>query len=146
MGMCAGQQYDLDGEGKKISLDELKRLVDLKTGALFSCACMLGCIAAKGDSEKLNAASRFGLLCGRAFQITDDLLDIHSTTEDLGKTIGKDIDMQKSTFPSLLGEEGASDYAKKCIDEAKDCLSFFEDSNVKEELKEFCDYILIRKS
>lgn len=146
MGMCAGQQFDIDGEGKKITLDELKRLVDYKTGALFSCACMLGCIAAKGDAEKLEAASRFGILCGRAFQITDDLLDIHSTSEDLGKTIGKDVDMQKSTFPSLLGEEGASDYAKKCIKEAKKCLSFFDDSDAKKELKEFCDYILIRKS
>ncbi len=146
VGMCAGQQYDIDGEGKSLTIDELKRLVDHKTGALFSCACMLGCIAAKGDSEKLKSAERFGILCGRAFQITDDLLDIHSTPEDFGKTIGKDADMQKSTFPSLLGENGATDYAKKCINEAKECLASFEDSDVKRELFEFCDYILARKS
>ncbi len=145
IGMCAGQQCDLDGEGREISVDELKTLVDLKTGALFSCACMLGCIAASVDEEKISAAESFGLLCGRAFQITDDLLDIRSTAEILGKTIGKDIEQEKSTFVSLLGEEGAENYARECISEAKRCLDVFEDSDSKTRLSEFCDYILVRK-
>lgn len=145
VGMCAGQQCDLDGEGRKISLDELKTLVDLKTGALFSCACMLGCVAASGDEEKIRAAERFGLLSGRAFQITDDLLDIRSTAEVLGKTIGKDIEQEKSTFVSLLGEDGAENYAKECIVEAKNCLDAFGESEAKARLIEFCDYILVRK-
>jgi geranylgeranyl diphosphate synthase type II len=134
----------LSSERFNIPCDERDRL-QLSFSKNMVDWCFAGLVA-KGDSEKLEAASRFGILCGRAFQITDDLLDIHSTSEDLGKTIGKDVDMQKSTFPSLLGEEGASDYAKKCIKEAKKCLSFFDDSDAKKELKEFCDYILIRKS
>ncbi len=145
-GMCAGQQCDLDGEGRQLSLDELTKLVDLKTGALFSCACMLGCIAANASEKQTKAAERFGLLCGRAFQITDDLLDIHSTSEELGKSIGKDISAQKSTFPSLLGESGAEAYAKECIDEAKECLKLFNGGDAKRSMLEFCDYVLARKS
>lgn len=144
-GMCAGQQFDIDGEGKKLGLKELTQLVDLKTGALFSCACMLGCIAANAPQERINAAELFGVLSGRAFQITDDLLDITSTPEELGKSIGKDVFQEKSTFVSLLGEAGARKYAEECINGAKDCLNSFEDSESKARLKEFCDYILVRK-
>ena len=144
-GMCAGQQFDLDGEGRKISLDELTTLVDLKTGALFSCACMLGCIAASATNEQKEAAEKFGLYTGRAFQITDDLLDIHSTSEELGKTVGKDIESGKSTFPALLGEDGARNYAEECIAKAKKCLDCFEDGDAKNRLTEFCEYILIRR-
>ncbi len=145
MGMCAGQQFDIDGEGKSLNRDELMRLVDLKTGALFSCGCMLGCIAAEASNAQKEAAERFGLLCGRAFQITDDLLDIRSTAEELGKTVGKDEQQQKSTFPALLGEDGAEEYAKECIAEAKKALDAFDDSDSKERLCELCDYILTRK-
>ncbi len=144
-GMCAGQQFDLDGEGRKIFLEELTTLVDLKTGALFSCACMLGCIAASATETQKAAAQKFGLYTGRAFQITDDLLDIHSTPEELGKTIGKDIESEKSTFPALLGEEKAKLYAEECIAEAKNCLECFDDGEAQKRLNEFCEYILIRR-
>ncbi len=143
-GMCSGQQADLSGEGKKLTVDELTNLVDMKTGALFSCACMLGCVAANATDEEIGCAERFGLLSGRAFQITDDLLDIYSTAEELGKTVGKDIAQQKSTFVSLLGEEGARKYAKECIEGAKESLAVFEDSQWKSNLLEYCDYILTR--
>ena len=145
MGMCAGQQCDIDGEGKRIPLAELTKLVDLKTGALFSCACMLGCIAAGADKRQKDAAEKFGIFTGRAFQITDDLLDIHSTPEELGKTIGKDTESEKSTFPALMGESGARRHAEECIFEAKRCLDCFSDSESKERLTEFCEYILIRR-
>ena len=144
-GMCAGQQTDIDGEGRKISLEELTKLVDLKTGALFSCSCTLGCIAAGATEAQKEAAEKFGLYTGRAFQITDDLLDIYSTTEELGKTIGKDLESEKSTFPALLGEENARKYAEECISEAKKCLALFEEGEAKNNLTEFCEYILIRR-
>lgn len=146
LGMCAGQKIDLDGEGKRLDIDMLTRLVDLKTGALFSCACDLGCIAANATNEQRRSAKRFGLLIGRAFQIADDLLDIHSSTEVLGKTVGKDILNEKSTFVSLLGESGATDEAQKCITEAKKALDVFDCSSSKERLIEFCDFILKRKN
>lgn len=145
LGMCAGQQYDLDGEGKQIDINELTRLVDLKTGALFSCSCLLGCIAADASESKKQAAIDFGLLTGRAFQITDDLLDIHSTPEVLGKTVGKDALSEKSTFVSLLGEDGAKSKAVEYIEKAKRSLEKFDGSAAKDRLNEFCDYILARK-
>ena len=145
LGMCAGQQYDLDGEGRSLGIDELTRLVDLKTGALFSCACVLGCIAASANDEQIKAAKDFGLLTGRAFQITDDLLDITSTPEMLGKTVGKDVLQEKSTFVSLLGLEEAKKKAEDCINKAKLCLDVFVEGDAKQRLAEFCDYILIRK-
>lgn len=145
LGMCAGQQLDIDGEGKKLTLEELTRLVDNKTGALFSCACALGCIAASATKEQIFKAEQFGLLSGRAFQITDDILDITSTPEELGKTIGKDIAQEKSTFVSLLGLEGAKKYAEECINGAKACLDAFADNEAKARLNEFCDYILVRR-
>ena len=144
LGMCAGQQTDLDGEGKQLDTSELLKLVDLKTGALFEASCALGCIAADADFEKIEAAKQFGLLSGRAFQITDDLLDIHSTVEELGKSIGKDLDQEKSTFVSLLGEDGAKKYAEECINGAKEALCIFPDNEAKIRLIEYCDYILIR--
>ncbi len=144
-GMCAGQQADLDGEGKLLDINELTRLVDLKTGALFSCACALGCIAANASEAQKESAKRFGLLIGRAFQITDDLLDIHSTPEILGKTIGKDANSEKSTFVSLLGEEKAKQFAVSCITKAKECMDAFCESESKARLTEFCNYILVRE-
>ena len=144
-GMCSGQQYDLDGEGMRLDIDALTRLVDLKTGALFSCACMLGCISASATDDQIKAASDFGLYSGRAFQITDDLLDIRSTVEVLGKSIGKDIESEKSTFVSLLGEQGAENYARECIEVAKKCLEQFADREAKTRLLSFCDYILTRE-
>ena len=144
IGMCAGQQFDLDGERKTLSIDELTTLVDLKTGALFSCACMLGVIAANGNEKQMDLAKEFGILIGRAFQITDDLLDIHSTPDELGKTIGKDIEQQKSTFVSLLGEDEARIYAEECIIKAKLCLYAFPKNEAYQRLADFCDYILIR--
>lgn len=143
-GMCSGQQIDMDSEGKAIDINELTRLVDNKTCALFSCACMLGCIGASADENKIAQAERFGLMIGRAFQIIDDLLDIHSTAEELGKTAGKDIRQEKSTFPALLGEDGAKKYAEECIAEAKKCLDIFGESESKARLLEFCDYNLQR--
>ena len=144
-GMCAGQQFDIDGEGKSITLEELTELVDLKTGALFSCACLLGCIAASGSEEQKENAVKFGVLTGRAFQITDDLLDIRSTSEILGKTVGKDVNSDKSTFPALLGEENAEIIARDCIEQAKSCLDCFDSSEAKARIIEFCDFILNRK-
>ncbi len=144
-GMCGGQQLDIDGEGKSLDLDGILSIITLKTGALFQASCRLGCIAAKGTEEQKTAAERFGLLTGRAFQITDDLLDIYSTPEELGKSVGKDMEQEKSTFVSVLGEQGARSLAEECIMAAKEALDVFPDNEAKERLTEFCEYILIRR-
>lgn len=144
-GMCDGQKLDIDGEGKETERQELERLVDRKTGDLFAAGCLFGCIAAKAGAERKKAADRFGHDIGRAFQITDDLLDIHSTPEELGKSVGKDEKEEKSTFASLLGEKEAKRYAEFLIREAKTELKFFDDGDAKKKIEALCDYILIRK-
>lgn len=143
-GMTGGQQTDLHFENRKAALPEIIKLIDLKTGALLSSSCMLGCIAA-GKEEYLKDAEDFGIYCGRAFQITDDILDITSTSEQMGKTVGKDEKSQKSTVASLLGMKKAEEYAEECIGNAKKALRKFPECRQKDNLSEFCDYILSRK-
>ena len=103
-GMLGGQVMDLESENKQITLDQLRQLQELKTGALLQVACQLGCIVAgKTDHETLLAAKTYGMRLGRAFQIQDDILDVEGNSHTLGKTIGKDASHQKATFPALLG-------------------------------------------
>lgn len=105
-GMVGGQAIDLASEQHTIPLERLERLDDGKTVALIRAACEMGCILA--DRDDLRAAARaYAHGVGMAFQICDDLLDIESTTEQLGKPTGSDAANQKSTYVSLLGLEGA---------------------------------------
>lgn len=143
-GMCGGQQIDLQSENTKISREELETLVNKKTGALFSAACELGCVAADAGAEKREIARIFGKTTGLAFQIADDLLDIRSNADELGKTPGKDEKSGKSTFVSLLGIECAECYAKKLCEEAKGLLTAFPDSEAKKSLAEYCDFVVTR--
>lgn len=105
-GMTGGQQIDMQCEGMEdVDGKTLETLQALKTGCLISCACMLGCIAANADSALIDAAEEYGRCLGLAFQIKDDLLDIESTTEAMGKSIGKDSLEKKATYPSVFGIE-----------------------------------------
>ena len=109
LGMCGGQAFDIvaTGRGGDITLDELRRLHALKTGALLRCAVRLGAIAGAADDSTAAALDRYADALGLAFQIRDDLLDIESDSATLGKTAGKDQAQNKATFPALLGIDGA---------------------------------------
>ncbi len=144
LGMCGGQQIDLQSEHMQITIDKLETLVNKKTGALFAAACELGCIAAGNDAKKRETARLFGMTTGLAFQIADDLLDLHASADKLGKTPGKDAQSGKSTFVSLLGEAGAYDYASSLCKQAKGLLGIFDDSDAKESLCAYCDFIITR--
>ena len=145
-GMCGGQQIDLQSEHSAIGRDVLEELVNRKTGALFAAACVLGCLAGpKEPGKRVDAAAQFGRWTGLAFQIADDLLDLHATAEVLGKTPGKDAAAEKCTFPSLLGEEQASQYASSLCKEAATLLKAFPDSEAKTALQEYCSFILSRQ-
>ncbi len=143
--MCDGQQMDLQSEQKQIGLDELRLLVDRKTGALFAASCCLGCIAAGASEECIARAKAFGEWTGLAFQITDDLLDIRSDAKTLGKTAGKDIKSRKSTFVSLLGQAEAERIAREACEQAKKQLTGFADLEAKDSLSDYCDFILGRE-
>src|SRR5207247_10966333 len=98
-GMIGGQVLDMDGEGRSLSLEELRRIHRMKTGALLTGSCRLGAIAAGADGKCLASITDFGRHLGQAFQIIDDVLDVTSTPEQLGNRTQKDDEKGKSTTP-----------------------------------------------
>ncbi len=103
-GMVGGQVMDLEGEGEHLPVEKLTLLQRLKTGCLLRAACEIGCVTAgRDDAEALSCAREYGENLGLAFQIQDDILDIEGDYKTLGKSVGKDAESGKSTFPSLLG-------------------------------------------
>jgi geranylgeranyl pyrophosphate synthase len=122
-GMIGGQQLDLEGEGESLSLEQLERIHSAKTGALILAAAVLGGLAAQASAERLAALRRYGSAVGLAFQIADDVLDVTATTDQLGKTAGRDLELQKSTYPALLGVDGAMRRAEALIDDACGALA-----------------------
>ncbi|MGN1456622.1 MAG: polyprenyl synthetase family protein [Acutalibacteraceae bacterium] len=143
VGMVGGQTIDLESENKQIT-DELLKIMDIKkTGALISAACQLGCISAGANDEQLKAAADYALNIGIAFQIVDDILDVTSDTETLGKPVGSDEQNKKSTYVSLLGIEKCREISSELTEKAVNSLSVFEANT--EELKKFAFYLLNRE-
>ena len=110
-GMVGGQVLDLEGEAADVDIDWLEKTHAAKTGALLRGACRLGGLAARATPAQMAALDDYGRHLGLAFQITDDILDETATTEQLGKTAGKDRSVAKATFPAFLGLTGAVERA-----------------------------------
>lgn len=128
-GMCGGQYLDMLGEGKALTEQELTEINSRKTGALLVAACQMGVAAAGGSELQLASAGHFGAALGMAFQIRDDMLDVLSTQEELGKPIGSDAQENKNTYMALMGEQGCRETVAKLTDFAKNVLSeAFEDT------------------
>ena len=123
--LIAGQVADLEGEGKKISAAQLKYIHERKTSALLCCSVRLGGMSANCTAAQLKALTDFGYNVGLAFQIIDDILDVTQTTEQLGKTAGKDTAAQKATYPSIVGLEKSRQLAQKLTSEAFQSLKTF---------------------
>ena len=121
-GMCGGQALDIDATGKQQTQAELERMHALKTGALIRSAVHMGARAGTDDAATLAALDRFADLLGLAFQVRDDILDIEADTATLGKTAGKDVAQDKSTYPALLGLDGARNYLQQLDQQMLACL------------------------
>lgn len=121
-GMCAGQYLDMVGESKQLTEDELDDINSRKTGALLIAACRMGVAAAGGSGEMLEAAAHYGACVGAAFQIRDDILDVISTSEELGKPVGSDAQEHKNTYMALLGESKCMEMIEKLTNQAKSAL------------------------
>jgi geranylgeranyl diphosphate synthase type II len=106
-GMIGGQARDIESEGRQLSLEQLRAVHRMKTGALITCACRMGALCAEADESATTAVTRFGQHLGLAFQIIDDMLDVTSSREQLGKWTGRDASRGKNTYPGLLGLEAA---------------------------------------
>ena len=124
-GMIGGQVLDIDGENSSLSLGELQQLHRMKTGALLTASCRMGAIAAGAADEALDAVSAYGRNLGLAFQIVDDILDVTSTPEQMGKATNKDHHAGKNTYPSLLGLEKSREAAEKALQSGLKALSAF---------------------
>ena len=130
-GMCGGQYLDMSWEGRQLTEQELTEINSRKTGALLVAACQMGVAAAGGSRLMLDTAGHFGAALGMAFQIRDDMLDVLSTAEELGKPIGSDSQENKNTYMVLMGEEGCcqtvqrlTEFAKNVLREAFDDTAF----------------------
>ena len=142
-GMLGGQMIDLESEGKQSDVEHLKVMDNKKTGALMIAAAKLGCISAGATEEQLVAACQYASDIGLAFQIIDDMLDITSTTEELGKPIGSDTENEKSTYAALLGLEKCRRISEELTENAISALDIFGDKAGK--LKDFAIYLLKRE-
>jgi geranylgeranyl diphosphate synthase, type II len=143
-GMIGGQLLDLEGEGLALSLEQLERIHRAKTGALLTTSVRLGGLASQVDPPILDALSRYGAAIGLAFQIADDVLDVTSTTDQLGKTVGRDLALQKSTYPALLGVDGAIARANALVGEA--CSALGQAGLLTPSLEQLAQYTVARRN
>jgi geranylgeranyl diphosphate synthase, type II len=122
LGMVAGQQLDLEAEGKAVTIDDVEQIHRLKTGALITACGKAGALIGEGSEKELAIIADYSMRLGLLFQITDDLLDVTQTTAGLGKTARKDIAANKATYPSLFGVEETASLAGKLCDETIEIL------------------------
>jgi len=124
-GMIAGQMADLSAERTKGSEELLEFIHTNKTAKMFRCAAVMGGVCGGADQQQLDALCRYGLKIGLGFQIADDLLDVFGSSEQLGKTAGKDAKAAKCTYPAVVGVERSRERAKKLAEEAVAALEPF---------------------
>ncbi len=125
-GMVTGQAIDLAATGNLLELEQLKQMHALKTGALIEASILMGALAThQADPEQLAALKEFAQAIGLAFQIQDDILDVESSTEQLGKQQGSDRSNGKSTYTSILGVEAARSQAADLYQHSMACLEPF---------------------
>ena len=142
-GMIGGQVIDLINENKSAPIEVLREMDYKKTACLIKAACELGCISANADDKLIKSASEYGECIGIAFQIQDDILDVTSTDEELGKPVGSDNENAKSTYVSLLGIEKCRELVAELTDKAKTALNAFDGDTTA--LCDFADYLASRK-
>jgi geranylgeranyl pyrophosphate synthase len=121
-GMIGGQLLDLEGEGQPLGVAALERIHRAKTGALIRASVVIGGLAAAAAPSQLDALARFGDAIGLAFQIADDVLDVTATTDRLGKTAGRDLELRKGTYPAALGIDGATARAASLVADGRAAL------------------------
>jgi geranylgeranyl diphosphate synthase type II len=140
--LVGGQVADLEGEGMKLQLDDLRFIHENKTAAMLTTSVKLGGMCADATAEELQALQDFGMAAGLAFQIIDDILDVTQTSEKLGKSAGKDVASGKATYPALLGLDASREEARRLTKQAHGALEVF---GVRGEwLRRLADHLLAR--
>jgi geranylgeranyl diphosphate synthase type II len=144
LGMVGGQALDMESEGEKIKFERLQTIHRSKTGALITASVLAGGIGGGASGDELAALRDFGDAVGLAFQITDDLLDVTATTDELGKTAGSDADRCKATYPAYFGVEATRKMADKAVEKSLASLEYFDGR--AEPLRAIARYIFERTS
>jgi geranylgeranyl diphosphate synthase type II len=142
-GMIGGQVMDLEAEHKRPDAQTLDYIHRAKTGALITCALVSGAIYAGASEDQVASIRNYGHMAGLAFQIADDILDVTQTSEQLGKTAGKDLAAEKTTYPSLYGLEASEQKAQQLVNDACAQLQPFGDRAAT--LQELAHYLVDRK-
>ncbi len=140
--MIGGQHMDLAAEGNALSRDDLDGIHVAKTGALISASVRIGGIAAGVGGDGIDALDKYGESIGLAFQIMDDVLDVTASSDQLGKTAGRDAKLGKSTYPALLGVEGARERAASLV--SAGCGALREQKMLTGELESLAGFIVSR--
>jgi geranylgeranyl diphosphate synthase type II len=143
-GMVGGQMLDLQAEGRKVTLKELETIHRMKTGALLTAAVRSGAMMAGGTRAEVTVLTGYGEKFGLAFQVTDDLLDVEGEAAEMGKATGMDAERRKATYPGLLGQDEAREWAQRLVAAAIADLEEFGPQ--AEPLREIARYLLVRRS
>jgi geranylgeranyl diphosphate synthase type II len=141
--LIAGQVADLEAEGKKVSLADLRYIHQNKTAAILTTSVRLGAMSANANAKQLAAITKFGRALGLAFQVIDDILDVTQTSEKLGKSAGKDIAAQKATYPAIIGLEKSRTEARRLTKQAHNALTIFGEK--ADTLHALANYLLERE-
>lgn len=140
--LIAGQVADLEAEGKKLTLSDVRFIHERKTAALLVLSLRLGAMTANATSSQLKALTEFGLALGLAFQIIDDILDVTQSSEQLGKSAGKDLAAAKATYPAVIGLKASRNAAARLTKKAHAALKPLGKKGTR--LLEIADYQLGR--
>ncbi|MDE7363665.1 MAG: polyprenyl synthetase family protein [Ruminococcus sp.] len=141
-GMIGGQVIDMENESRTdIDEENLRNMYRCKTGQLLAVSCVMGAICADASNETMRAAAEYGFRLGFAFQVIDDILDVTSTTEVLGKPVGSDEKQHKTTFVTLYGIEKAKELADEATSQAIEWLGAIDNNEFLVELTE----VLLRR-
>jgi geranylgeranyl diphosphate synthase type II len=141
-GMIGGQVVDLESEGKPVTPGTLEYIHESKTGALLTACIRCGAMVAGANAEQLRAMTQFGSKVGLVFQIVDDILDVTSSSEVLGKTAGKDQKVKKATYPALYGLDVSRQKARELVASALEDIRDF--GGEAEALREIARFVVSR--
>jgi len=148
--MIGGQVYDTlpEFDDNIAPIQQLRVIHRHKTGAIIRCACRMGAIAGEADNAQLDAVTDYAEAIGLMFQVVDDLLDVTQTTEQLGKTVGKDAEQGKLTYPGVMGIDASREHVARLQTQAHEALTRLTDSLQNpariEPLRQLCDYMAVR--
>ena len=142
-GMIRGQMLDMASEGQHLTVDELKSMHALKTGALIEASLLCGALLADARKHQLEILKTYAQNIGLAFQVTDDILNVEGNPKEMGKAVGTDQLREKSTYPAILGLEASRQFAKNLVEKALQALEVFDKK--AEPLRGLATYIIDRK-